>query len=64
MVMWSRPIYHRRVIVVYYNLIYYVFSTPASTAFFTIYDTTPDSFAACPFFILLIDSLTVTLSIE
>ena len=59
MVMWSRPIYHRRVIVVYYNLIYYVFSTPASTAFFTIYDTT-----ACPFFILLIDSLTVTLSIE
>ena len=52
MVMWSRPLYHCRIIVVYYNLIYYILSTPASPAFFTISDTTADSSAAFPFFYL------------
>ena len=39
-------------------------STPASPATFTISDTTRDSPAAFPFFILLIDALTMSLSIK
>ena len=35
-----------------------IISTPASRGVFTISDTTPDSTAVFPFFMLLIDSLT------
>ena len=40
-----------------------IMSTPASTAALAISDTMPDVHAALPFFILLIDSVTVSLSI-
>ena len=41
-----------------------IISAPASRAVFTISDTTPDSPAAYQSFILLIDSLTLSLSIK
>ena len=41
-----------------------IISTPASTTVFTISDATPDSRRAFPFFVLLIDSLTLSLSTE
>ena len=64
MVMWTRHYHCCLNYLVYYNLIDYAFLTSDSPAVITISDPTPDSSAAFPFLILLIDSLIKSLSVE